>query len=282
MIENRMANNNTSPRILLSCATCTYSAQFLNVQHNNWINKLSESQLNADYSRTRIGSCQSKGLMCEVWISWCESEYGNCTLIKGGPHVTKNLFACNFYDALRIIWLLMMVKQSLSIHTFLLARGSCLRKAWRPLSSWPILIHFNFWGKPSLIIAIIFCMYPHSPNKLIATKYCFLIVRDDTSFVFSINYFSFLCSVELHCFIYFAVINFCKNYFIIIIIIILFINNVSIKIIVIFYVPEWSVFGFYDRRLLQIRCKNDCNKCTRLAIHTFSKCDHELKLENEP
>ena len=81
-------------------------------------------------------------------------------------------------------------------------------------------------------------MYPHLPNKLIATKYCFLIVRDDTIFVFSINYFSFLCSVELHCFIYFAVINFDKNYFIIIIIIILFINNVSIKIIVIFYVLE--------------------------------------------
>ena len=102
-------------------------------------------------------------------------------------------------------------------------------------------------------------MYPHLPNKLIATKYCFLIVRDDTSFVFSINCFSFLCSVELHCFIYFAVINFYKNYFIIIIIIILFINNVSIKIIVIFYVPEWSVFGFYDRRLIQIRCKNVIN-----------------------
>ena len=174
----------------------------------------------------------AKGLMREVWISRCKSECGNCTLIiiKGGPHVTKNLFVCNFYDALRIIWLLMMVKQSLSIHTFLLARGGSLRKGWKPLSSWPILIHFNFWGKPSLIIAIIFCMYPHLPNKLIATKYCFLIVRDDTIFVFSINYFAFLCSVELHCFIYFSVINFYKNY-LIIIIIILFINNVSIKII---------------------------------------------------
>ena len=41
-------------------------------------------------------------------------------------------------------------------------------------------------------------MYPHLPNKLIATKYCFLIVRDDTSFVFFITYFSFLCSVVLH------------------------------------------------------------------------------------
>ena len=30
------------------------------------INKLSESQLNADYSLKRIGSCQSNGLMREV------------------------------------------------------------------------------------------------------------------------------------------------------------------------------------------------------------------------
>ena len=128
MIENRMANNNTSPRILLSCATCIYSAQFLNVQHNNWINKFSEIQLNVDYSRTRIGSCQSKGLMCEVWISWCESEYGNCTSIKGGPPVTKNLFACNFFhDALRIIWLLETAKHSLSVHTFCTALSNSKR-----------------------------------------------------------------------------------------------------------------------------------------------------------
>ena len=89
-------------------------------------------------------------------------------------------------------------------------------------------------------------MYPHSPNKLIATRYCFLIVRDDTSVVFFINNFSFLCSFVLHYFIYFAFINFYKNYFsIIIIIIILFLNNFFIKIIIIliFYVLEWSVFG---------------------------------------
>ena len=49
--------------MLLSFATCTYSAQFLNVRHNNSINKLSESQLSTDYSRKRIGSCQSDGLM---------------------------------------------------------------------------------------------------------------------------------------------------------------------------------------------------------------------------
>ena len=41
---------------------------------------------------------------------------------------------------------------------------------------------------------------------------------------------------------YFATINFYKNYFIIIIIV-LFINNFFVKIILIFYVLEWSLFG---------------------------------------
>ena len=168
-----------------------------------------------------------------------------------------------------------MVKQSLSIHTFLLARGSCLRKAWRPLSSWPILIHFNFWGKPSLIIAIIFCMYPHSPNKLIATKYCFLIVRDDTSFVFFINYSSFLCSVVLHYFIYFSYFIYWflqKLFYYYYKTIILFINNFFIKIILIFYVLEWSVFGVmstpYKDKV------EECKQCTRFVIHTFATSDH--------
>ena len=53
----------SSPRILLSFATCTSSAHFLNARHNNWINKLSESQLTADCSRKRTSSCQSNG--CE-------------------------------------------------------------------------------------------------------------------------------------------------------------------------------------------------------------------------
>ena len=49
---SRLANLiDPSPRMLLSFATCTYSAQFLNVRHSNWINELSESQLRTDYSR---------------------------------------------------------------------------------------------------------------------------------------------------------------------------------------------------------------------------------------
>ena len=57
------------PRMLLSCATCTYSAQFVNVQHNNWMDKLSKSQSNADYSRKRIGSCNQM-----VWCVKCQSQ----------------------------------------------------------------------------------------------------------------------------------------------------------------------------------------------------------------
>ena len=41
---------------------------------------------------------------------------------------------------------------------------------------------FEFRGKPSLIT--VFYMDPHSPNKLIATEYCFLILRDDYRFLF--------------------------------------------------------------------------------------------------
>ena len=83
-------------------------------------------------------------------------------------------------------------------------RGGCVRKAWKPPSSRPILIYFEFRRKPSLITDD-----PHSPNKLFATKYCFLIPVDetilhDTSFFFFISFFFF-----------FVIINFYKNHFII-------------------------------------------------------------------
>ena len=68
--------------------------------------------------------------------------------------------------------------------------GGCVRKAWNPSSSRPILIYFEFRSKPSLITVI--CMDPHSPNKLFATKYCFLILVDDTSFFVFIYLFFFL------------------------------------------------------------------------------------------
>ena len=69
-------------------------------------------------------------------------------------------------------------------------RGGCVRKAWNPSSSRPILIYFEFRSKPSLITVI--CMDPHSPNKLFATKYCFLILLNDTSFFVFIYFFFFL------------------------------------------------------------------------------------------
>ena len=40
-----------------------------------------------------------------------------------------------------------------------------------------------------------------------------------------------------------------------------------------FYVLEWSVFGVMsmpDKDKVE-----ECDKCTRLAIHTFTKGDHE-------
>ena len=58
----------------------------------------------------------------------------------------------------------------------------------KPSSSSPVLIYFEFRGKLSLITVI--CMNPLSPaNKLIATKYCFLKVGDDTSFFFFLSQF---------------------------------------------------------------------------------------------
>ena len=55
--------------------------------------------------------------------------------------------------------------------------GSSVREAWKPPSSRAISIYFEFKSKTSLITII--CMDPHSPNKLIAKKYCFLILLDE-------------------------------------------------------------------------------------------------------
>ena len=86
-----------------------------------------------------------------------------------------------------------------------------MSKAWNPPSSRPILICFEFRSKPSLITVI--CMDPHSPNKLFATKYCFLILGDE--FLFLNHFFIFRFFLVILC--YFVIINFYKNYVIIII-----------------------------------------------------------------
>ena len=64
--------------------------------------------------------------------------------------------------------------------------------------------HFNIYlnSEASLhsIITVI-CMDPYSLNKLIATKYCFLILGDDTSFFFLMislfSFFIFFCYFTL-------------------------------------------------------------------------------------
>ena len=75
----------SSPRMLLSSATCTYSGQFFNARHNNWINKLSESQINTYFSRKRNGSCQSNGLMREVYqddLTARDGKTDSCQMAK--------------------------------------------------------------------------------------------------------------------------------------------------------------------------------------------------------
>ena len=56
-------------------------------------------------------------------------------------------------------------------------------------------------------------MNPHSPNKLIATEYCFLILRGDYQLFFLYFFIFRFFFVILR---YFVIINFYKNYFIII------------------------------------------------------------------
>ena len=112
-------------------------------------------------------------------------------------------------------------------------------------SARPILIYFEFRSKPSLITVI--CMDPHSPNKLFATKYCFLILvdetsLDDTSFFFFISFFFF-----------FVIINFYKNHFIIIIFLFFFSCSWIFR-----NVPACSgmfrVPGFIDARTTKCVC----------------------------
>ena len=67
-------------------------------------------------------------------------------------------------------------------------------------SSRPILIYFEFRSKRSLITVI--WMDPHSPKKFIATKYCFLILGDNTSFFFFISFFVSLFFVFMLCYLF--------------------------------------------------------------------------------
>ena len=128
-------------------------------------------------------------------------------------------------------------------------------KLKKPPSSRPILIYFEFRSKPSLITVI--WMDPHSPKKFIATKYCFLILGDDTSFFFLI------ISVFLRLFVilcYFAIINFYK---IILLLLFYLIKFFSWKLFLFLHVPGCSGMfrhvlcsGFYRHSVT-----TDCKLC---------------------
>ena len=114
-------------------------------------------------------------------------------------------------------------------------------------------IHLNLEASLHSIITVI-CMDPYSPNKLTATKYCFLILGDDTSFFFLIiSLFSFFI-------LFYVIISFYKNYFIFIILFLIFF---FMKISFIFscsgmfrHVPECSVF-----RVLSTPPYSSCHGC---------------------
>ena len=128
--------------------------------------------------------------------------------------------------------------------------GGCVRKVWKTPSSQPILLYFEFRSRPSLITGI--CMDPHSPNKSIATKYCFLILGDDTSLFFliiSLFFFSFL-------FLLFYVILLLLVFTKIILLLLFYSIFFSWKLFLFFHVPGYSGMfryvpcsGFYRRPL---------------------------------
>ena len=116
-------------------------------------------------------------------------------------------------------------------------------------------------------------MDPHSPNKLFATKYCFLILGDE--FLFLNHFFIFRFFLVILC--YFVIINFYKNY--VIIIIFFLINFFFMKIIFIFscsgmfrHVPECSgmfhVPGFIDALVIlrMLRNNADVRRCSYFEL----------------
>ena len=91
------------------------------------------------------------------------------------------------------------------------------------IASLPISIYFEFRGKPSLNVTFIW-MDPHSPNKLIATKYCF-----SYSGMIPVSFFYVMLFISYY--------KFLQKIFIIIILIFF-----SWTLIQFFHVPEFSVF----------------------------------------
>ena len=95
--------------------------------------------------------------------------------------------------------------------------------------------HFVFEFRKRIHSLLSICMDPHSPNKLIATEYCFLILGDDYQLLF--HYFIIFRFFVILC--YFVIINFYKN-FIIIIIILFYYYFFNEKLFLFYHVPGSS------------------------------------------
>ena len=111
----------------------------------------------------------------------------------------------------------MGIRQMIKPHgTETITRGGCEENLTKTPSSSPVLICFEFRGKPSSVTVI--CMNHHSTNKFIATKYCFLILGEDTSVFFFLSlFFVFMLFVVIkkYMYIFFILfIFFTKTFFI--------------------------------------------------------------------
>ena len=113
-------------------------------------------------------------------------------------------------------------------------------------------------------------MDPQSPNKLIATKYCFLILRDDTSFFFFISLF--FCFFLLLLILY-VIINFDKNYLIILFYLFIF----FMKIIFIFSCSGmFRVPGFIDAHLYVYRFYSNLFPFQSTSFPQITNCHASL------
>ena len=112
-------------------------------------------------------------------------------------------------------------------------------------------------------------MDPHSPHKLFATKYCFLIPGDDTSFFFFISFFfGFL--------LFYVIISFYKFILLLLLLFFFFHENYFLF----FHVQECSRMfrnvpcsRFYRRPLETQNKKNKPKKC---SVQYFLNCSYRL------
>ena len=101
--------------------------------------------------------------------------------------------------------------------------------------------------EPSLIVI---CMDPHSPNILIVTKYCSLILGDDTTFISFLPFFFVFMFIVMLCY------SFCYYKTV-------YKYTQAIKITLQFFlVPECSVFRVLSTPLLR-RVINSTESCER-------------------